>query len=144
VPDLLRMRSEPIRNPVTDKEHRLLTVLPNGWVFHEAEGAAGFAKSMGQLKFDLRGRHSSMAYVAWGPNGLKYDVDESRWRFQNLEIRSSFPLFARPGVGHGPANCAAACWKAPARPRTYRKNIGAQRIDALALFVGYQAARTHS
>jgi hypothetical protein len=81
VPDLLRVRSEPIRNPVTDKEHRILTVLPNGWVFHEAEGAAGFAKSVGELKFDLRGRHSSMAYVAWGPNGLKYDLDEARRRF---------------------------------------------------------------
>jgi hypothetical protein len=22
-----------------------------------------------------------MAYVAWGPNGLKYDLDESRRRF---------------------------------------------------------------
>jgi hypothetical protein len=81
VPDLLRVRSEPLRNPVTDKEHRILTVLPNGWVFHEAEGVAGFAKSMGELRFDLHGRHSSMAYVAWGPNGLKYDLDESRRRF---------------------------------------------------------------
>jgi len=50
-------------------------------VFHEAEGAAGSAKSMGAVKFDLSGRHSSMAYVAWGPNGLKYDLDESRRRF---------------------------------------------------------------
>jgi hypothetical protein len=81
VPDLLRTRSEPIRNPVTDKEHRILTVLPDGWVFHEAEGAAGFAKSTGRLKFDLNHRHSSMAYVAWGPNGLKYDLEEQRRKF---------------------------------------------------------------
>jgi hypothetical protein len=81
VPELLRLRSEPIRNPVTDTEHRMLTVLPDGWVFHEAESASGFAKSVGELKFDLNQRHSSLAYVAWGPNGLKYDLDESRRRF---------------------------------------------------------------
>ena len=31
----------------------MITVLPDGWVFHEAENAAGYAKSMGDLKFDL-------------------------------------------------------------------------------------------
>jgi len=81
VPALLRTRSEPIRNPVTDEEHRILTVLPDGWVFHEAEGAAGFAKSVGELKFDLNQSHSSVAYVAWGPNGLKYNLDEARRQF---------------------------------------------------------------
>ena len=81
VPDLLRTRAEPIRNPVTDKEHRIITVLPEGWVFHEAESAAGFAKSVGELKFDLNRTHSSLAYVAWGPKGLKYDLAESRRRF---------------------------------------------------------------
>jgi len=81
VPEQLRARSEPILNPVTDKEHRILTVLPHGWVFREAEGAAGFTKSLGEIKFDLAGRHSSLAYVAWGPQGLKYDLAESRQRF---------------------------------------------------------------
>ncbi|SIO56531.1 hypothetical protein SAMN05443247_08306 [Bradyrhizobium erythrophlei] len=81
VPELLRARSEPIRNPVTDTEHRMISVLPDGWVFHEAEGAAGYAKSVGELKFDLNQSHSSLAYVAWGPNGLRYDLSESRKRF---------------------------------------------------------------
>ena len=81
VADQLHTKSEPIRNPVTDQEHRILTVLPDGWVFHEAEGAAGTAKSIGDIKFDLSKRHSSMAYVAWGPNGLTYDLEESRKRF---------------------------------------------------------------
>jgi hypothetical protein len=81
VPGLLRTRAEPIRNPVTDKEHRIITVLPEGWVFHEAEGAAGFAKSTGELKFDLNHTHSSLAHVAWGPQGLRYDLPESRRRF---------------------------------------------------------------
>ena len=81
VPQILRTRSEPIRNPVTDTEHRMITVLPDGWVFHEAENAAGYAKSMGDLKFDLNQTHSSLAHIAWGPNGLKYDFAESRRRF---------------------------------------------------------------
>jgi hypothetical protein len=74
-------RSEPIRNPVTDQEHRMLTVLPEGWVFHEAENAAGFAKGMGAIKFDLNRRHSSLAHVAWNQNGLVYSYDAYKRRF---------------------------------------------------------------
>jgi hypothetical protein len=81
VPNIVRARSEPIINPVTDKEHRILTVLPDGWVFHEAEGAAGFAKGIGEIKFDLAQRHSSLAYVAWDRNGLSLDLAQSRKRF---------------------------------------------------------------
>lgn len=81
VPNVVRTRSEPIRNPVSDVEHRILTVLPDGWVFHEAEGAAGIAKGIGEIKFDLNHTHSSLAYVAWGPNGLTHDLAESRERF---------------------------------------------------------------
>jgi hypothetical protein len=76
VPGIVKASSEPIRNPVTDEEHRMLTVLPEGWVFHEAESAAGFAKGTGAIKFDLNRRHSSLANVAWGPNGLVYSYDE--------------------------------------------------------------------
>ncbi len=50
-------------------------------VFHEAEGAAGFAKGTGEIKFDLSQTHSSLAYVSWGPNGLTYDLAKSRQRF---------------------------------------------------------------
>ena len=56
----MRAHSEPIRNPVTDAEHQMITVLPNGWVFHEAENVAGFAKGIGPIKFDLNRQHSSM------------------------------------------------------------------------------------
>lgn len=81
VPQSLWARSESIRNPVTDEEHRILTVLPDGWVFHEGEGAVGHTKSIGDLKFELDRSHSSLAYVAWGPNGVKYSLDEARRRF---------------------------------------------------------------
>jgi hypothetical protein len=81
IADVLRARCEPLRNPVTDVEHRMITVLPNGWVFHEAENASGFAKGLGAIKFDLNRRHSSLAHVAWNQNGLVHTYDEYKQRF---------------------------------------------------------------
>jgi hypothetical protein len=81
VDGVVRAHSEPIRNPVTDTELRLLTVAPNGWVFHEAENVSGFAKGMGAVKFDLSRRHSSMANIAWNQNGLAHNYDEYKEKF---------------------------------------------------------------
>jgi hypothetical protein len=81
VPATVRAHSEPIRNPVTDAEHQIITVLPNGWVFHEAENVAGFAKSTDLIRFDLNRRHSSMAHVAWNPNGLVHTYKEYKQKF---------------------------------------------------------------
>jgi hypothetical protein len=81
IPGVLRAHSEPIRNPVTDAEHRMLTVLPEGWVFHEAESASGFAKGVGAIKFDLSRRHSSLANVAWNQDGLLYSYDAYKRKF---------------------------------------------------------------
>jgi hypothetical protein len=81
VPGFVQARSEPIRNPVTNAEHRMMTVLPDGWVFHEAESAAGFAKGTGAIKFDLHRRHSSLANVAWGPNGLLHSYEEYKQKY---------------------------------------------------------------
>jgi hypothetical protein len=84
VPGIVRAGSEPIRNPVTNEEHRMVTVLPDGWVFHEAENAAGSAKGIGAIKFDLNRRHSSLANVAWGPNGLVHSYDEYKQKYGRL------------------------------------------------------------
>ena len=81
VPNALHATSEPIRNPVTDHEHRMLTVLPDGWVFHEAESAAGFAKSTGAIKFDLHRRHSSLANIAWNPQGLVHSYEDYKAQY---------------------------------------------------------------
>jgi hypothetical protein len=81
IPGVVRAHSEPIRNPVTDEEHRMLTVLPEGWVFHEAESASGFAKGVGAIKFDLSRRHSSLANVAWNQDGLLYSYDAYKRKF---------------------------------------------------------------
>jgi hypothetical protein len=41
----------------------------------------GFAKSMGAIKFDLHGRHSSLAHIAWNQNGMLYTYDEYKRKF---------------------------------------------------------------
>lgn len=87
VPDMVRARTEPILNPVTDTEHQMLTVLPKGWVFYEAEVASGFAKSIGELKFDFSQRHSSLAHFAWNPEGMALSYDRFRERFGPPPLR---------------------------------------------------------
>ena len=82
VPNLLRAQAEPIRNPVTDSEINILTVLPDGWVFHEAENASGLAKGMAALKFDFSQRHSSLANIAWNQNGLALSFDEYKQQYR--------------------------------------------------------------
>jgi hypothetical protein len=81
VANVVRAHSEPIRNPVTDREEQMILVLPKGWVFHEAENAAGFAKGLGAIKFDLNGRHSSLAHIARNQNGLLHTYDEYKLKF---------------------------------------------------------------
>jgi hypothetical protein len=56
-------------------------VLPNCGMFHEAENASVFAKSMGAIKFDLNGRHSSLAHIAWNQNGMLHNFNEYKRKF---------------------------------------------------------------
>ncbi len=81
VPDVVRTATEPIRNPVTDKEDRLRTVLPEGWCFYEAEVASGTVKGLGDIKFDFSQRHSSLAYFAFDNNGMAYSYEEAKQRY---------------------------------------------------------------
>jgi hypothetical protein len=76
VPGVARARTQPILNPVTDQEHRIVTVLPKGFTFYEAEVGAGSAKGIGDIKFDFAQRHSSLAHFAWDNNGMALTYDE--------------------------------------------------------------------
>ena len=78
IPGIVRATTEPIRNPVTDEEHRILTVLPNGWCFYECEGASGTAKGIGDIKFDYARRHSSLAPFAFSNKGMAYSYEEAK------------------------------------------------------------------
>lgn len=81
VPNKVRAQAEPIRNPVTDSEVNILTVLPDGWVFHEAENASGVAKGMADIKFDYAQRHSSLANVIWNQDGLALSYDDYKQQY---------------------------------------------------------------
>jgi hypothetical protein len=81
VPNVVTATTVPIRNPVTDKEHHIRTVLPEGWTFYEAEVASGTVKGIGDLKFDFSQRHSSLAYFAFDNNGMAYSYEEAKQRF---------------------------------------------------------------
>lgn len=77
-PGITRATTEPILNPVTDEEHRILTVLPKGFTFYEGEVGSGTAKGIGDIKFDFAHAHSSLAYFAWDNNGMALTYDEFR------------------------------------------------------------------
>ena len=76
VPSVVRSSAEPIRNPVTDEEHRMLTILPDAWMYYEHENIAGDAKGLGDIKFDYTSRHASLARFAYNNNGLAYNCEE--------------------------------------------------------------------
>lgn len=81
VPGIVRASTKPIRNPVTDKEERVVLVLPDGWTFYQCEGASGTAKGIGDIKFDYAQRHSSLAYIALNNKGMAYSYAEAKKQF---------------------------------------------------------------
>ena len=82
IPGVVRANTEPIRNPVTDEEHRIVTLLPDAWWMYEAENASGTAKGLGDIKFDYAKRHCSLSNFALNQNGMAYTYEESRARYR--------------------------------------------------------------
>jgi len=70
VPGHLEMTTEPIRNPVTGKEHRAQIRLPDGFEFREAEMASGRFTGTGEIKFDNKNCYGALIYAAYGPEGI--------------------------------------------------------------------------
>lgn len=81
VPGVVRAETVPIRNPVTDDEVQIRTVLPKGWVFYEAEVGSGTAKGIADIKFDYSQRHSSLSKFAFNNDGMAYSYEEARKRY---------------------------------------------------------------
>jgi hypothetical protein len=81
IPGVARAETAPILNPVTDGEVQIRTVLPEGWVFYEAEVGSGIAKGIGDIKFDYAKRHSSLAHFAFNNNGMAYSYEEAKARY---------------------------------------------------------------
>jgi hypothetical protein len=81
LPGVARAETTPILNPVTDTEVQIRTVLPDGWVFYEAENGSGTAKGFGDIKFDYAQRHSSLAYFAFNNDGMAYSYEDAKAKY---------------------------------------------------------------
>lgn len=72
VPDLVEVRLNPIRNPITEEELRVNVNLPDGMEYHHAEYASGTAKthSKAAIALDLNEKHAHFYNAAWDANGV--------------------------------------------------------------------------
>ena len=70
IPGLLESTLEPIRNPVTGGEHRILVQMPEGFEYREAEITNGQSQATGKIPLDLRNSHGSLANVAYTESGF--------------------------------------------------------------------------
>jgi hypothetical protein len=70
VPGVLETEVEPIKNPVTGGPHRAQVLMPDGFEHRMAEIASSNIRSMGAIKFQTSGAHSSLAHVVQTPQGV--------------------------------------------------------------------------
>ncbi len=70
IPGVLETDVEPIKNPVTGAPHRIRVVMPEGFEHIEGEVASSNIKSMGAIKFQTKGGHSTLANVVQTPEGV--------------------------------------------------------------------------
>lgn len=70
IPGVLESDVEPIKNPVTGAPHRIKVVMPEGFEHIEGEIASANIRSMGAIKFETAGTHSTLAHVVQTPQGV--------------------------------------------------------------------------
>lgn len=70
VPGLIECAVEPIKNPVTGKDHRAIIRLPEGVEFRDAEMGSGTFSASGDLPLDYQKCYASLFHVAYGPHGI--------------------------------------------------------------------------
>ena len=70
VPGVLETDVEPIKNPVSGQPHRIQVVMPEGFEHIAAEIASSNIRSLGAIKFETTGGHSSLAHVTQTPQGV--------------------------------------------------------------------------
>lgn len=72
VQELIEAQLEPIRNPVTNAEHRAQAVMPHGFEYRQAEYASGNAKTRDKaaIALDLSDAHAHLYRAGWDANGV--------------------------------------------------------------------------
>jgi hypothetical protein len=63
VPGLVLSTGEPIRNPITDAEHRVRIDFPESFEFRLAETAGGTSKASGPIALDLKDTYGKFAHI---------------------------------------------------------------------------------
>ena len=70
VEGVIDTRGQPIRNPVTDEEHRVRIDLPHGFEYELAEIGAATGSARGNLEFDLRDSYAQFARLHLSNHGV--------------------------------------------------------------------------
>ena len=70
VPSTIDARGEPIRNPVSGADHRVLINLPQGFEYTFAEVGRGWAKTSGAIELDLEDSHAHFARLQMTQSGV--------------------------------------------------------------------------
>lgn len=70
VPNTIDARGEPIRNPVTGADHRVLINLPQGFEYTVAEVGRGWAKTSGAIALNLEDSHAHFAHLHMTQSGV--------------------------------------------------------------------------
>jgi hypothetical protein len=70
VAGILTLEGQPIRNPVTGKEHRARIDLPDGFEYELAEIGSGTSHSQGNVALDLRDSYAQFARIHLNNHGV--------------------------------------------------------------------------
>lgn len=70
VDGIIEMNGEPIRNPITDNEHRARIDLPHGFEYEIAEIGSGTSRSSGNLALDLEKSYAQFARIHLSNTGV--------------------------------------------------------------------------
>lgn len=70
VPGVLESNLEPIRNPVTGKEHHAAIKLPAGFEFREAEAVSSTFRSEREVGGEYNQVYGFLTYAGYGPYGV--------------------------------------------------------------------------
>lgn len=70
VPGVLTLEGQPIRNPVTGKEHRARIDLPNGFEYELAEVGSGTSRSQGNVALEQRDSYAQFARIHLNNHGV--------------------------------------------------------------------------
>lgn len=70
VAGLIESRGEPIKNPVTGREHRARIDLPHGFEYEIAEVGSGTSRTQGSIKLDLTSSYAQFANLHLNNHGV--------------------------------------------------------------------------